>query len=131
MFSKAQQIVIDAFNEDWEAIPFRPPVGWERKLGYRGTGRFVSIYWCATKYNVVLYDGATRSIGLMEILQNWLNAYPEIYNHLGDRTFGHLFQPATHALLIDRMKRSAYIAKLGMIAYVQIGTTQNPSMHPP
>lgn len=131
MFRKAEQIVINAFKEDWEAIPFRPPVGWERKIGYRGNGRFVSIYWCATLYEVMLYDGATRCVGQMKTWHDWFIAHPEIYSQLGDRTFGYIFKPATHALLIDRMKRSAYIAKIGMLAYVPMSTTLIPSRHPP
>jgi hypothetical protein len=131
MQSKAHQIVINAFEDEWEKIPFKPPVGWETKVGYKGNGRFVSLYWCATTYEVIIYDGAARYNGNLETWLKWTLAYPEIYQHLGDRSFGYLFEPPTHALLIDRLTRSTYITKLSMLAYVSMDSTLSPSKHPP
>jgi hypothetical protein len=131
MQTKAQKIVIDSFKADWEEIPFRAPVGWETTMGYKGNGRFVSLYWCNKTYEVIIYDGASRCNGIMKTWFDWSLSYPEICLHLGDRTFGYLFEPATHTLLIDRFTHSTYIAKLGMLVYVPMNSTLNPAIRPP
>lgn len=113
----AQDHVLKVFKKEWLSIPFVPPAKWEKRIGYPGQGRFVSVFWDHENYECIIFDGANHYTGDRRLWLNWTMDNPDVFLYIGCYTLGDLFRHATHCLLIDRLTRKSYIAKLGMVIY--------------
>ncbi len=120
---KGQDLVLKAFQKEWLSIPFTPPRQWEKRIGYPGQGRFVSVYWDHQNYECIIFDGLSYYTGNRRLWLNWTMEQPDVFLYVGCYSLGDLFREATHCLLIDRLTRKSYIAKLGMVIYSPLAST--------
>jgi hypothetical protein len=88
-------------------VPVPPMLA--RAIGYAGKARFVSFQWTPYGDETDYSDGRVRATGNWQAFLAYIQ-HPAISPHLGDYNFGSSDTEAHHALILDQVKQTVYVA---------------------